>query len=394
VASIKKIRTKGGEDRWVVYWRINGKLQRKWHRTAADAKARKRLVERDEDDGVAIDPRAGAQSLNAYFDGWLTSRLVKNRPLADSTRIGYRRLWDRTMRDSIGQKALGSIARQTVRDWHGTVAEASHDQAAKAYRLLRAVLATAEADELIRLNPCRIKGAGQEHADERPLVETSLVLDLADEVDPLFRCVVLLAGFGGLRTGESLGLRRRHIDLLRGEVTVDQQDQELAGHGRITLPPKSDAGRRVVTIPKVVVDALAEHLSDPRVGTDADAYVFVSPHGSPLRRATLSDAWRAAVHATDSPEGLRLHDLRHHAATLTARRPGITTKELMARIGHSSPVAALRYQHAAQERDRLVADYMDDVIASTERPRRAPVVQLSVSSRSVGVPLEDGSEAV
>ena len=35
--------------------------------------------------------------------------------------------------------------------------------------------------------------------------------------------------------------------------------------------------------------------------------------------------------------------VRHHAATLTARMPGITTKELMARIGHASPRAALIY---------------------------------------------------
>jgi hypothetical protein len=38
-----------------------------------------------------------------------------------------------------------------------------------------------------------------------------------------------------------------------------------------------------------------------------------------------------------------------------AQMPGITTKELMARIGRSSPQAALIYQNAAAERDREVA---------------------------------------
>jgi hypothetical protein len=74
-------------------------------------------------------------------------------------------------------------------------------------------------------------------------------------------------------------------------------------------------------------------------------------------------------------ESAHVHDLRHHAAT-TAARTGITTRELMARIGHASPRAALIYQHATEERDRVVADQLDTLIASTERTPRAPVVKL------------------
>ena len=69
--------------------------------------------------------------------------------------------------------------------------------------------------------------------------------------------------------------------------------------------------------------------------------------------------------AACAPEGLRIHDLRHHAATLTARMPGITTKELMARIGHASPRAALIYQHATEQRDREIAAYLDSAITDS-----------------------------
>jgi len=88
-----------------------------------------------------------------------------------------------------------------------------------------------------------------------------------------------------------------------------------------------------------------------------------------VTRATLSEIWRAAVAKTRAPEGLRIHDLRHHAATLVARMPGITTKELMARIGHASPRAALLYQHATAERDRKMADFLDAEIATVVRLR-------------------------
>jgi integrase len=57
---------------------------------------------------------------------------------------------------------------------------------------------------------------------------------------------------------------------------------------------------------------------------------------------------------------LRFHDLRHTAGTLTART-GATTKEIMARLGHASPQAAMVYQHATRDRHRLIAKRLDDM---------------------------------
>jgi len=56
--------------------------------------------------------------------------------------------------------------------------------------------------------------------------------------------------------------------------------------------------------------------------------------------------------------------------------PGITTKELMARIGHASARAALIYQHATEERDRAVAAFLDDTISQAQRIPKAPILEL------------------
>jgi len=183
--------------------------------------------------------------------------------------------------------------------------------------------------------------------------------------------------------GRSLGLRRRDVDLLHGEIHVLVQAQEITGEGRVVVGPKTEAGRRVVTVPLVVVEALDEHLAT-FVAPEPDACVFTGAEGGPLRRARLSEAWRAALTAAGAPDGLRLHDLRHHALTLSARMPGVTTKELMARAGHTSPRAALIYQHATAERDRAIADHLDAVIASARRTPKAVVVGLPESSWGVG----------
>jgi integrase len=221
--------------------------------------------------------------------------------------------------------------------------------AAKSYRLLRAILNTAVDDDRIGRNPCRIKGAGSEQTDERPMLPTVTVLALADAIEPPFRALVLVAGFGGLRTGEMLGLTRADIDLEQASVTVHTQAQQIVGLGRIMTDPKSDAARRVVTLPELVVLSLGDHLRRWTAPAD-DSPVFVGPEGRPVTRATLSEIWRAAV-------------------AQTARMPGITTKELMARIGHASPRAALFYQHATVERDRAAADFLDHEIATVVRLR-------------------------
>jgi len=291
---------------------------------------------------------------------------------------GYERLYRRNIASRLGSRQLRALRPETVRMWHAQVtAAAGADQAAKSYRLLRAVLATAEADELIRQNPCRIRGGGQENAEERPMVPTSLVLELVDAIDPRYRAMILLAGFAGLRTGEALGLRRCDVDLLHAEVHVRHQAQEIAGSGRVVLGPKSEAGRRSVAHPGLVVEALEQQLA---TGADADpeAPLFTGPEGGPLRRATFSRAWRAAVTVTGAPGELgRMTYATMRPPSRLARMPGITTKELMARIGHASPRAALIYQHATRERDRAVASYLDDVVAASTPASKADVVDLT-----------------
>ena len=124
--------------------------------------------------------------------------------------------------------------------------------------------------------------------------------------------------------------------------------------------PKTDAGLRSVHLPLTAVRDLERHL-EAFVGPKDDALVFTGRGSIPLRPKTLSAAFRAARERCglgDSP--FRFHDLRHFALTTVATM-GATTKEVMRRAGHSSPSAALRYQHASDDRDRDIASALDDV---------------------------------
>ncbi len=61
---------------------------------------------------------------------------------------------------------------------------------------------TAADDELIRRNPCRIKGADRDDAGERPIASVAQVFAIAGAIRPQYCALVLLAAFTGLRWEE------------------------------------------------------------------------------------------------------------------------------------------------------------------------------------------------
>ncbi len=369
MAHITKRVIKSG-DRYDVKFMVNGRHRRQTFKKKADAVSFRNKVEANELAGMVTDPKGGERLFGPYADSWIETRLVKGKPLSPATKQGYRALMRRHLTPAFGGTKLRQITKERVRSWHNKLAAQQPDQAAKAYRLLRAILMTADQDDLIPTNPCIIKGAGAEPDRNRTGPETETVLALADAIEPRLRCLILLAGFGGLRVGELLGLQRQDVDLLHGNVTVARAQLEITGGlGTVLTDPKSDAGKRTVPM-QALMDELSEHL-DEYVAPEPEAHVFTRPSGRPLRRADLSIAWQDAC-AKVGVSGVHMHDLRHHALTLVAHS-GATTKEIMVFGGHSSPRAALIYQAATAKRMEQIASHIGDAIATAKRaPKSAP----------------------
>ncbi|CAA9250220.1 MAG: Phage integrase, site-specific tyrosine recombinase [uncultured Acidimicrobiales bacterium] len=301
------------------------------------------------------------------------------RRVAIRTRDLYRGIYDCHLLPAFGGKALAKVTREDVRSWWATTADkVSPTVAARAYRVLAAIYATALEDGKVQATPCTIKGGGQEHTAERPLLSPAQVLDVADRIEPRYRAVVLLAGLGGLRLGELLYLQRQHVDLLHRTVTVEGQLVDRPNGERVRTHPKSKAGKRVVSIDPTTAAALEVQLATWS-GSGPDGAVFTDEAGEVPTRTTLGQRWREAARSAGLPHGVHFHDLRHAAGTLAAHA-GATTKELMSRIGHASPQAALCYQHAAEERDQVVADKIGALVAAAGPPT-APVVPLNRASR-------------
>ena len=170
-------------------------------------------------------------------------------------------------------------------------------------------------------------------------------------------------------------------------VTVRRKRLRLASGEVIEDAPKSDAGRRTVALPAPLVTELEHHLR--RFARPVlDAYVFTTPEGFPIERNNFRNrVWLPATHEVGL-DGLRWHDLRHTAGTLAART-GATTKELMVRLGHASPRAAMVYQHASEDRDRLIAERLAAMAREAGLVSDSPVSDpfVTTKGRAVGARL-------
>ncbi|WP_238016008.1 tyrosine-type recombinase/integrase [Dactylosporangium sp. AC04546] len=325
------------------------------------------LVEAQMMRGEWLDPERGNIRLQDYAERWITQRPN----LRPRTVLLYRWTLTKHITPHLGRVPLVRLDTPTVREWRAKLLAAgvSVSMAAKAYRLLRAVLMTAvKEDELIRVNPCRIPGADQEKAAERPVLTVKQVFALAERVPDRFRALVLLSTFACLRWGEVVALQRQDIDARAKTVRIRQQYLELRGVGLVLGPPKSRAGRRIVSLPTAVLPAVLHHLRE-YVDESPEALLFTGASGKPIWRGNFNPLtrWSTAVADIGVP-GLHFHDLRHTGNTL-ASRTGASLRDLMARMGHDSPRAALIYQHASAEADQAIAAAVDKAIRKHGKPK-------------------------
>lgn len=309
--------------------------------------------------GQWLDPDRGRVPLSAYAGKWIIEHRISPR-----TRDLYESVHRLHIEPFLGQRRLADIGPETVRAWRAELLATGRSQgtAAKAYRLLRAIMNTAVDDGRIRRNPCRLKGADVEPTSERPVATVPQVYALAEAIGPHYRAFILTAALTSLRWGELVALRRRDVDLDEGLITVRRSLAEVKGQF-IEGPPKCGSVR-TVAMPEVLVGELRAHLG--RVDSrDPDERVFVGERGATPRRGNwrANVDWRRAVQTAGLPRGFHFHDLRHTGNHLVAIS-GATTRELMQRMGHSSMRAALIYQHATDGRARDLAERLNALVTS------------------------------
>jgi integrase len=292
-------------------------------------------------------------TLGSYASAWLADRTLKPR-----TREHYQALLDHHILPALGDKPLKAITPVTIRSWHAERGSKTPTMRAHAYGLLRTILGSAVHDGLISTNPCHIRGAGNSKRVHKikPLTLPELEA-LTAAMPERYRAMTLLAAWCGLRFGELAELRRSDIDLKNARVRVRRAVVRVGGKS-VVGTPKSDAGIRDVAIPPHLIPILKTHVAE-HAEFGRDGLLFPAAGGGHLAPSSLYKVFYPARRAAGRSD-LRWHDLRHTGAVLAATT-GATLAELMARLGHSTQGAALRYQHAAQDRDAEIARRLSEL---------------------------------
>ncbi|WP_411129711.1 tyrosine-type recombinase/integrase [Streptomyces sp. x-19] len=179
--------------------------------------------------------------------------------------------------------------------------------------------------------------------------QTGKFLDAAVE-HPLYTLWHLMV-YRALRRGEAVGLPWAELDMIKGIAHVTEQLVTDSSHACWEDTPKSRSGRRTVTLDHATFSLLTawrdvqkmqrtewenkhQNAADKYGPYTNSGYVFTQPDGRPHHPKHVSQAFDRFIKRTGLPP-IRLHDLRHCAASLSLAA-GLSMKAIQALLGHSS----------------------------------------------------------
>ncbi len=154
-------------------------------------------------------------------------------------------------------------------------------------------------------------------------------------------------------------------DLAHGQLAVKRSLSRGAGGSYEFGPPKTAAGRRSIALPASLVRSLQKHRvrqAEQRLRVEGWAdmdMVFATSLGTPILPNHMDRNFKRLIAEADLPQ-IRIHDLRHTAATLMLAN-GEHPKIVQERLGHSDVSMTLnRYSHVTMHMQREAADRLDD----------------------------------
>ena len=294
-------------------------------------------------------------TVGEYVKAWLGTLTVGHR-----TRYNYEASIRRWILPTFGATPMREVTPAAVRRWVATFPDSKPAARSQAYNVLGRLFRDAVDDGILQTSPVRVRGASEyKTAREGHALTVPEVAAIAKAMPETERLTVTLAAMCALRPGEVLALRRRDIDAKSRVVRVRGTASAKIGGSEHVGPTKTRGSVRDVHYPSALDAAISDHLME-HTAPGAGAFLFPSSRDPerPIPYGTWAAHFRDAVTAAKL-EDVKPHDLRHTGATLAAGT-GATVRELMARLGHTSPAVAMKYQHAVKERDRAIADRLGE----------------------------------
>lgn len=299
----------------------------------------------------------------SYASRWIETRTnAQGKKLSQGVKDDYFRYIKSDRLSYWADYALCEITVADVREWYSdTIQDGKLTSMARSYSMMKSVMETAVEDGIIPMNPCKVRGGGNTKTGKKVDVPTDAELEaIIGALPSKYFCLAIVAAAGALRFGEIVALRTTDVDVYFDRsgfvdcvrVRISRSIRHTRYHGRVEGPPKTEAGVRSLYIYGKDAAEIAKHVDTIDVGLRL--WSSMRDPDEPMPYHTFKHNWdraRESVHSKAT-----VHSMRHYSGTKYAQ-VGATLKEVMARLGHSTPSAALRYQHSG-ERDEELAKRM------------------------------------
>jgi integrase len=357
------------DGRWSATLRLEyGHRKTVYGRTRTEVQAKLRELQRDREQGVIV--AAPSITVANYLARWLEEAArLKVRP---KTFLSYG-LNVRRLNPLIGRIRLAQLTPQAIQGAYARLT--AQGLAPRSVRQAHVVLHSALRQAM------RWGMVGRNAADGVivPRPEPSEMATLTSQQLQTFfestrgqglHAVWVLLATTGLREGEALGLRWSDVDLEKGTLVVRRALQRHGRAGLVLVDPKTARSRRTIHISRIAAEALADHRARQREmrllagsawRSDFGDLVFCARTGGPVESSWLNVVFKRELARAGLPR-VRIHDLRHTAATLLLTR-GVHPKVVQDMLGHSTVTLTLdTYSHVTPALHKEAADHMDALL--------------------------------
>ena len=362
------VRKRKDTGRWQArYTGADGKVHAKDFDLKSQAQRWEREQMRAVERGDWVNPSQTRSTLGDLAQSWLDSR----QDIKETTRRHYGSVYERHVAPRWARMRVSQITPQDVQDWivgltrsDGQPMGAS--QKRQAHQVLAMILDHALRAGSLNRNPARFDAVGKVQylpklrvrGDHRYLTGPELHA-IARHCGP-YRPLILLLGTTGLRWGEATALTVGDVDWLRRRISVTKAHAEIDGEVQVGTPKTHECR----TVP--VTSSALELLSREAQGKDPSALLVIAPHGGPLRNANFHNRVWGPARKAWGDDSLRIHDLRHTAASL-AVASGANVKAIQQMLGHASAQMTLdRYAGLFDSHLDDVADRMELLVQVEE----------------------------
>lgn len=328
------------------------------------------------DDGMTY--ASTKTTLEEYMSSWLESSKAS---LRETTWSHYKSVTDRYILPKIGQIKLIELGGDQIQVLYDHLVEEGIGipTVRKVHTVLLSALSLAVKAGKIGSNP--VKATRPPRAPSREMsflnesqVNCLLVASKGHRLEALYHLAVTT----GMRQMELLGLKWTDLDWDKQTLKVERQLVRSRVKGIQFLPPKTNAGRRTLSLGSNTISALKDHHKRLQIEKQAvgeswveNGLIFTNALGKPIDPRRLLKDFKKLLNVGGLPE-IRFHDLRHTSATLMLNH-GIPIIVVSRRLGHARPSITLNiYGHLIPSMDVMAADKIDELVSPIELHQIAP----------------------